>query len=105
MRHVTVLAVFALLFSALNASSADSFTFNPQAHTAQVETIRIWFIDNATNEPAGPGLFADETDPQFFALITTIVQNAQNNNSALKLHFENVTSQAYGAYGRIIPAF
>ena len=101
----TIVSCIIILSFAVMVSAADAFLFSPQSHTAQIQTTQISFTDNATNEPAGPRLYLDETDSQFFALIKNMVQEAQSSNSAVNLRFENVTSPTHGQYQRIIPEF
>ena len=97
--------ILILLSLAFNIYSADSFEFDPQNHTAKLESDYIGFVDNTSHEKIGPELYADETDSQFFALVKKIIINAETENTKTILLFENKNSETHGSYNQIIPDF
>ena len=95
--------IFFILLFAVSSYSADSFEFDPQNHTAKLESNYIGFIENSTNEKIGPELYADETDSDFFALVKNIITNAETDNTKTILLYENKDSGTHGSYNQIIP--
>lgn len=97
--------ILILLSLAANTYSADSFEFDPQNYEAKIKTNHIWFIGKTSNEKIGPELYADETDPEFFALVKNIITNSETDNTKIILFFKNINSENHGSYNKIIPDF
>ena len=99
----SVFAIFLLAFTA-NVFSEDSFEFNPQIHSAQIENGHIWFQDNSSSpNQIGPELYADDTNADFFNFIKNSINDAVTNNSTIILLFSTKDSQNHEQYDCIMP--
>ena len=101
MRTLFSITIILCLFTG-KVFADELWEYDPSTTTAHLEETRIWFSTGDTTK-VGPELYANDTNNEFFELISNTVKYARDDNKKIIIPYKNYSSQNNGTYDCIIP--